>query len=129
MIHYIVVEGESDAKHIRAIVPDDLVDKVVIVPAGKRNSAIPLAKSIALAKQAPVALIMDAGTEDDDLVRDQELGFEDFVAMLPISSPLRLFLGVPTIVASLDDVDWESEIVAFLRDDGTAPRPTFAYRP
>lgn len=72
---------------------------------------------------------MDAGTEDYDLVRDQELGFEDFVAMLPVSTPLRLLLGVPTIVASLDDAEWSSEIVAFLRDDGTAPRPAFASRP
>ncbi|WP_312412384.1 hypothetical protein [Shinella sp.] len=130
MTHYIVVEGESDAELIRSILPQDMeIDEVVIVPSGRRNSAIPLAKSISLAKRAPVALILEAGTENEEMIRNQELGFEDFVAMLPVSLPPVLILAVPTIQRAIMDPEWEDRLFEFLANDGSRPRPGFAYRP
>lgn len=128
MTHYIVVEGPRDDELLRSIIPDDLLEDVRIVVAGGKNSALPLANSIAVAKQAAVALVVDADTENEDRLREEELDFQDFVSELPVDKPPVLFLGVPNLETSVHDQEWVDRLNDFLTLENYALENPFQYR-
>ncbi|MBO9195041.1 hypothetical protein J5277_13100 [Rhizobium sp. 16-449-1b] len=128
MERYIVVEGKLDAELIDQFIPDGMVETVGIAIAGGKSAALPLANSIALAQRVPVALVVDADTEEDDRIREQELDFQDFVGNLPLDVPPVLIMGVPTIQHSLGDPDFVRKVRAFINDGDYALANPFAFR-
>jgi predicted ATP-dependent endonuclease of OLD family len=128
MRHYIVVEGHSDELLLRSLLPEDVEDKVIIVVAGGKSSAMQLANSLSVAKRAPVALVIDADTENADRIREDELDFQDFASALPVETPPVLFLGVPDIATSVQDPDWVDELISFVEKDDYANSNPFQLR-
>jgi hypothetical protein len=60
-----------------------------------------LARSIAHVRQSPVAVVVDASTQDESLIRQQNQIFIDFTTSLSQSNKCRLFQAVPTLEVEL----------------------------
>lgn len=128
MTRYIVVEGTSDKVILETALPSEILEQVKIVVAGGRASALPLANSIAVAKQAPVALIIDADTTDPSRLRDEELNFQDLARLLPVETPPVLFLGEPDLSTSLENDAWFTRLLEFAEDQDYARSNPFKLR-
>lgn len=126
-MNYIVVEESTDADLIADVVADISEDDLSIIVSGK-GSGTQLAISLAVAKHAPVALVRSAHTSHPDYVRDQELGFQDFVYNLAVAYTPVLLLGVQDIAASVRDEEWVEKLRDFASTDDYAIRNPFAYR-
>ncbi|MNU58945.1 hypothetical protein D3C71_480950 [compost metagenome] len=126
-MNYIVVEEHADAALIADAVASVGEDELSIIVSGK-GSGIQLSLSLAVARHAPVALVRSAHTSNSDYVRDQELGFQDFVFDLAVAHKPVLLLGVPDIATSIHDEKWTSDLVDFASSDDFAERNPFEYR-
>jgi hypothetical protein len=114
MRRYIVVETDDVADLVKELIQQDGSRDITVVVSGA-GSALPLAKSIALARQAPVALIVDANTDNPILLDEQEREYAEIFRIVPLATPITLMLGAPTVEVSFKDPSWSGEISAFIQ--------------
>ncbi len=126
-MRYIVVEQQAEADLIAPLVASALEDEVSIIVTGK-GSGRSFALSMAVARNVPVALVKSAWTTNPDCVRDQELGFQDFVWNLGAAYTPVVFHGVPDIASSVNDEEWVAKLLDFATSDDYAVRNPFEYR-
>jgi hypothetical protein len=99
MISYVVTEGSTDAAILNEILKGIGLTDVVITSAGGKALTTSLARSLALSKQAPVAVVVDADTSDESIMRQQQAIFNDLTR--GIGGSCRLFQAVPTLDQAL----------------------------
>lgn len=129
MKRYIVVEGETDKRAIIETLSLDMDSDITVVVAGGRGAAKTLGNSIAVAKQAPVAIVIDADTTSEEIMRDEELSFQDLVSMLPVSTPPVLFLVKPNLeTAILEGDETLDKLAKFVDEDDYALNNPFTFR-
>lgn len=116
MRRYIVVETDDVAEIVTGMIQQDGGRDIKVVVSGA-GSALPLAKSIALSRQAAVALIVDAHTDNPILLDEQEREYAEIFRLVPLAIPITLMLGAPTVERSFNDPSWSGEISAFIRSE------------
>jgi len=98
---YVVVEGATDADILRRVLPRDLVEDVEFVVANGRSAAMSLARSILVVKRAPVALVVDADTNDEVAVKEQLDLLRYYMSYGAGAAPFEVLAAVPEIDAVL----------------------------
>jgi len=94
---YVVTEGDADARILRRLLPDELTQDAKFVVAGGRSAAESLARSLRIAKQAPVALVFDTDTTDQESVDEQREFLESYLKHGSGAAPFEVFPAVPQI--------------------------------
>ena len=100
---YIVVEGETDATILASIFADQVRNGEVDIKIGQgRSSAVSLARTMLVSRrEAMTALVLDAGSTDQDRVRDMALELQDSLADVSRRERFGVFLLSPAIEACL----------------------------
>jgi hypothetical protein len=96
---YVVTEGDTDAKILRRLLPEELIHDVKFAVAGGRSAAESLARSLRIAKQVPVALVFDTDTTDEQSISEQREFLDDYLDYGSGSAPFEVFPAVPEIEA------------------------------
>lgn len=107
---YVVTERPLSTELLRAVLPGELVSDSTFVSGSGRSSAISLAWSLLVAKQLPVALVIDADTDVESSIREQEDFLCETIRRVSPGVDRRVFLAAPAIEA------------LFVRDRGIAGR-------
>lgn len=128
MTRFFVTEGRTDAMLIEEVLRDSGFDGFEVRSAGGKNYVPSFARSLALYEDAPVMAIMDSDTTDADLVRKQELAFNDFVTSVALSTPLELALAVPNVEHAISQESFVEQLKSFLDVDGLVKRQNFEFR-
>lgn len=92
---YLVTQSNSDAAIFEKLLSEKMVDNVFVVEGAGRSSARSLAASILVAKQRPVALIVDADTTDALDVQEQKFTLRAILYRVSPGIPFEVFLAVP----------------------------------
>lgn len=96
---YLVTEGKSDLLVLKKLLPKELVKHTVMTAGSGRYAAQALASSILAVKQRPVALVVDADTEDENTIREREGFSRDLLRRSTAGVPFEVFSAVPEIEA------------------------------
>ncbi|MCS6625645.1 hypothetical protein N0B44_22280 [Roseibacterium beibuensis] len=127
MTNYLVIEGESDRRLLEQALPAKTKSRSRIIVGGGVSSAVSLAKTLALQGKLPVAVILDADTENEARIRSQIRIYEDLIhqAMGTDRTRARVFLAKPSLEHEL--FAWNQrkrglfkELEGFLRKAETA---------
>lgn len=96
---YVVTEGPRDAAMLKRILPEKIVRVVEILAAGGIDSARALARSLLASRQLPVALVVDADSDDESTIRERLSFHEFYLRQGAAGTPFRVFAAVPEIEA------------------------------
>lgn len=96
---YVITESELDREILQKILPENLVDNTNFVAGAGRYSAQSLASTILAIKSLPVALIIDADTEDELAVKEQSALLDGLLYHSSPGIPFSVFLAVPELEA------------------------------
>ncbi|RVK31036.1 hypothetical protein [Sinorhizobium meliloti] len=130
MTHYIVVADETDLRTMRDIVaalsPEADVE---IVEADGKNFAYSLGRTIVVEENSPTVVVIDAGTENREIIRDIEINFDDLVTSLPGDAPLTLILAVPNLEIARDNEEFKERLLDFIESNENTFRSRFDLGP
>jgi len=94
---YIVTEGEFHTALLSRLLAEEISRKVRVVSASTRSGARSLARSLVATRRRPVALVLDARTTDETLIREELLVTREFLAMASPGIPTEVFMAVPSV--------------------------------
>lgn len=96
---YIIVEGATDAAILKKLLPANLLKDVDIMVGGGAYGARSLAFSLLAKRQQPVALVLDADTNDEQLIRERMDFSRWSLQQGSVNTPFEVFIAKPTIEA------------------------------
>jgi 5S rRNA maturation endonuclease (ribonuclease M5) len=96
MTAYIVCEGEHDAQLLKRVLPEELVDTVVVA-AGGLSEVKSLARSLIVRRQSPVAIVVDADASTRQLIEGLRKNTEEIIGSVAANTPFKVILAVPTL--------------------------------
>ena len=96
---YVVTEGQSDARILKRLLPQAVVEGTEFVVGAGRYSAQSLAATILAVKRRPVALVVDADTEDELAIREQAEFLRELLRQTAAGIPFEVFTAVPEMEA------------------------------
>ncbi len=96
---YLVTEGKSDVEILKKLLPEQIVRDTQLVVAGSRYSAQSLAGTILAVKLLPVALVIDADTEDEVAIREKTELLHYLLRQASPGIPFEVFTAVPELEA------------------------------
>jgi hypothetical protein len=94
---YVVTEDQIGATLLKKLLPEELVDQTTVVAGSGRYAAQSLSLSILGVKQQPVALVMNAGTEDGVAIQEQHDFLRELLGQAAPGTPFEIFSAVPEI--------------------------------
>jgi hypothetical protein len=94
---YVLTEGQTDARLFGLLLRNRSETEFTVVPAGGKSATISLGQSMLIARQQPVALIIDADSISPEGIREQELLYHDMLSSPSMGTPFLLLLAVPEI--------------------------------
>jgi hypothetical protein len=94
---YIIVEGQSDARILRALLPDELLEDTEIVSAGGASAAKSLARSLLVRRQTPVAIVMDADSVAPERIQECRQSIEEVVESVAGGVPVKAVVAAPAM--------------------------------
>lgn len=80
MIAYIVIEGSLDEKLLQRLLPAKLLCDVGIVAAGSLSSVTSMSRSLAVRRQVPLLIIVDADSVESRLIEERRSELKYIVA-------------------------------------------------
>jgi hypothetical protein len=95
------VEGPSDAEFLRRILAKELIQDAEIVVAGGRRGIPSLARSVLVTRRRPIAVVIDADSNDAEMIQEQRDDMEDLIRAADSSVPVKVIAAVPAIEAWL----------------------------
>ncbi len=98
---YVITEGELDREILQKILPENLVNQTKFVAGAGKYSAQSIASTILAIKLLPVALIIDADTEDESAVKEKSALLHQLLYQSSPGIPFSVFLAVPELEAIL----------------------------
>jgi len=98
---YVVTEGYIDAEILKRCLPEGLTRDVYIAVGEGWSSAMSLAGSILVVKARPVALVVDADSEDEAAIEERRDFARSFLRRTSVGVPFEVFLAVPEFEAVL----------------------------
>lgn len=96
---YVVTEGKTDVELLKRVLPVRIVQATEFVPGHGMDSARSLARSILASKRLPVALVVDADTDDERAVREREGFLDYYLRQAAAGIQFRVFTAIPEIEA------------------------------
>lgn len=69
---YVITEGQYDAEFLKKVLPAELLEKIDFVARHGLYTLQSLARSILAVKQQPVALVVDADTNEQTSAQERE---------------------------------------------------------
>src|SRR5689334_18673101 len=96
---YVIAETEYQLDILKKLLPSELRDSTVFAEGTNRYGAYSMAGTLLATRHRPVALFLDANTEDERTVQEQE----DFLRELlqrsatQLESRYQIFIAVPTL--------------------------------
>jgi hypothetical protein len=100
MIAYIVTEGSLDEKLLERLLPAKLLCDVGIVAAGSLSSITSMSRSLAVRRQVPLLIIVDADSVESRLIEERRSELKYIVAGVAIA-PVEVIMAVPQLEAVL----------------------------
>ena len=85
---YLVTEGKSDVDILNKLIPDRYLTNTQLVVGGSKYSAQSLAGTILAAKSLPVALVIDADTDNESAIQEKSESVCLIVAISAIASKM-----------------------------------------
>ena len=101
---YVVTEGQSDAVFLKRILSATFEDLPAIVVAGGKTATAPMAQSLLVSRNAPVAVLIDADTFDLDVAREQQRIYSDLLRPFAHRAAFRILTAVPELEHVLFDI-------------------------
>ncbi|MEM7795327.1 MAG: hypothetical protein AAF579_12875 [Cyanobacteria bacterium P01_C01_bin.118] len=96
---YIVVEGPSDAKILRALLDETLLEDVKFINGEGKYGAETMARSLLLDRQIPVLLVIDADTSNPEAIHSYQQDLDFLTRSAAVGTPYKILQAVPTIEA------------------------------
>jgi hypothetical protein len=98
MIHaYVVTEGAVDAKILQKLLPKQVVEDTEFVAGAGKYSAHSLAVTLLALKQRPLALVIDADTNNQNLIQEQRSYLQELLRQAASDTRFEIFAAVPTL--------------------------------
>jgi hypothetical protein len=97
MTAYIVCEGERDMQLLKRVLPEELVNTVVVVAAGGLSEVKSLARSLIVRRQSPVAIVVDADAMTPEQIEGRRKETEEIIGSVAANTPFKVILAVPTL--------------------------------
>ncbi len=95
----IVTEGQTDIDILKRLLPPQLTREVEFIVGGGWSAAQSLAVSILAKRRIPVALVIDADANDEQIIHEK-LDFSRWsLKQAAVNVPFEVFLAVPQIEA------------------------------
>lgn len=130
MTHYIVVSEKADLLPMREIVKEISPEAdVEIVEADGKNFTYSLGRTIVVEEGRPTAVVIDAGTENPEIIRSIEINFDDLVTSLPGNAPLTLILAIPNLQTAKESAEWREKLRDFIASNEITFRSRFDLSP
>jgi len=98
---YVVTEGHTDAEILKRCLPERLARDIYIAVGEGWSSAMSLAGSILVVKTRPVALVVDADSDDESAIEERRAFTTSFLRRNSVRVPFEVFLAVPEFEAVL----------------------------
>lgn len=98
---YIVVEGLTDLNIVLSLLPQEIQQQTVVVPAGGRANLTSVARTLLVTKRKPLAVLADADTVDESSVLALRRETEELLRAVSGGVPFKVFMMVPEIEALL----------------------------
>jgi hypothetical protein len=98
---YVVTEGRIDAEILKRCLPERLTRDVYITVGEGWSSAMSLAGSILVVKARPVALVVDADSEDEAAIGERRDFATSFLGRTSARERFEVFVAVPEFEAVL----------------------------
>ncbi len=96
---YVIAEGQTDIEILKRLLPSRITKEVEFVAGGGRYGAQSLAASILAKRRIPVALVIDADANDEQIIREK-LDFSRWLLkQAAVNVPFEIFFAVPEIEA------------------------------
>jgi hypothetical protein len=100
MMAYIVTEGSLDEKLLQRLLPTKLLCDVGIVAAGSLSSVTSMSRSLAVKRQVPLLIIVDADSVESRLIEERRSELKYIVAGVSIAV-VEVIMAVPQLEAVL----------------------------
>jgi len=98
-LSYLVAEGKSDVEILQKLLPETIVKNTQFIVGGSKYSAQSLAGTILAVKSLPVALVIDADTEDKLAIREKSELLHQLLHQASPGIPFEVFTAVPELEA------------------------------
>jgi hypothetical protein len=98
---YIFVEGPTDADFLRRILEPEELKDAEIVPSGGSSGIPSLARSVLVRRKKPIAVVMDADSNDPEVIKERQEDTEELIRAADASIPVKVVTAVPEIEAWL----------------------------
>jgi predicted ATP-dependent endonuclease of OLD family len=89
----IITEGKHDAEVLQKILPQEILEKIQIVPSG--GSALSLARTVLVTKQIPTVLLVDADSNDERTILGKQSDLNESLSSVSIGTKFKVFLIIP----------------------------------
>src|SRR5262245_55798732 len=103
---YLITEGKSDEEMLRKLLPEDLVYSTEIVNGGGSYGAQSLTGTLLSTRRLPVALVVDADTDDADTISEREVVLRELLQSRAGGNERRFLLSL--MVPAMEIVFFES---------------------
>jgi hypothetical protein len=84
-------------KILEKLLPNELVQNIGFIAGSGRSSAHSLTSSILAAKKFPVALVLDADTDNEQAIQEQKEFLHEMLRYVSADIPFEIFFAVPEI--------------------------------
>jgi hypothetical protein len=96
---YLVTEGQSDVDILKKLLPEKIAKETKFVVGKGQYSAQSLAGTLLAVKSLPVALVIDADTEDELAIREKSELLYYLLSQASPKIPFQIFTPIPEIEA------------------------------
>lgn len=119
---YVITEDQSDVDILKKFLPDKLVEDTQFVAASSQYNAQSLATTILAVKTKPVALVLNANTDNESLIEEKSDLLYQLLHQSSPGIPFQVLIAVPELEAiffqdkhlieklvkrSLNNVEWQ----------------------
>ncbi len=94
---YVIVEGKSDEEILSRLLPENIINQIGFIAAGGRYDIQSFARSLLAVKRVPVAVVVDADTNDETLVQEKIDLIREMLHQVSPNIPFEVFVAVPEI--------------------------------
>ncbi len=122
---YIVTHEKFHAQLLKTILPKPSIDDVEVIAAGRLSAVKSMARSLLVCRQVPVAIVVDAGSNLPEFVRERRQNIEEVVKGVSGNTLVKVILAVPQIeqlffedISLLSRLLKYEEVEVFLRNLG-----------
>jgi len=100
---YVVVEGETEAYLLRAVLPNELLSHLDIVRTGGGSNLVSVARSLLVTRRRPLAVLVDTDSTDERIVREKKQSTEELLKAVSAGVPTKVILLIPEVEILLFD--------------------------